>query len=108
VESHQTNSLNSAENAALVDEIARLAPKAKAGHFDELHDTNGSLRSHWKTFFNQLGPSGLTDLDQRTTELTRQVRENGITYNIYADELLTVSLGRKFSQGYCNAQNFLK
>jgi uncharacterized circularly permuted ATP-grasp superfamily protein/uncharacterized alpha-E superfamily protein len=78
--------LNSAENAALVDEIARLAPKAKAGHFDELHDTNGSLRPHWKTFFNQLGPSGLTDLDQRTTEVTRQVRENGITYNIYADE----------------------
>lgn len=82
----QSNLLNSAVSTTLVDEIARLAPRAKDGHFEELRDINGSLRPHWKTFFEQLEPSGLIDLDQRTLELARQVRENGITYNVYADE----------------------
>ena len=83
---YQTNSLNSEANPALVDEIVRLAPKAKEGHFDELRGNNASLLAHWKAFFEQLEPYGLTDLDQRTIELARQVRENGITYNVYADE----------------------
>lgn len=86
MESPQANSLNSATISSLAEEIARLAPKSKAGHFDELHSSSGSLHPHWKIFFEQLEPSGLTDLDQRTIELTRQIRENGITYNVYADE----------------------
>jgi uncharacterized circularly permuted ATP-grasp superfamily protein/uncharacterized alpha-E superfamily protein len=69
-----------------VEDIVRLTPKAKDGHFDELRGNSSSLLPHWKTFFEQLGPSGLSDLDQRTLELNRQVRDNGITYNVYADE----------------------
>ena len=69
-----------------MDDITRLAPKANEGHFDELRGNDSELLPHWKTFFEQLGPSGLSDLDQRTLELDRQVKENGITYNVYADE----------------------
>ena len=69
-----------------MDDITRLAPKASEGHFDELRGNGIELLPHWKTFFEQLEPSGLSDLDQRTLELDRQVRENGITYNVYADE----------------------
>jgi len=74
------------KNTSLADEVAKLAPKAQAGHFDELRDSSNNLLKHWKTFFEQLEPTGLADLDQRTHELNRQIRENGITYNVYADE----------------------
>jgi len=40
----------------------------------------------WQTFFDQLGTTGLDDLDRRTQTLARQVRDNGITYNVYASQ----------------------
>lgn len=72
--------------SSVIDEVARLSPKAQEGHFDELRGNTGMLLPHWQTFFQQLEPAGLADLDQRTTELNRQIRDNGITYNVYADE----------------------
>lgn len=72
--------------SSLAEEVTQLAPLAKEGHFDELHQNDSALADHWKTFFEQLEPTGLADLDQKTQELNRQVRENGITYNVYADE----------------------
>ena len=86
MDSSQANPLKSTATPSLVEDIIHLAPKAKDGHFDELRGHSSSLLPHWKTFFEQLGPSGLSDLDQRTLELNRQVRDNGITYNVYADE----------------------
>ncbi len=44
------------------------------------------LAPTWRTFFEQLGPTGLDDLDRRTQTLARQVRDNGITYNVYASQ----------------------
>ena len=44
-----------------------------------------TLTPAWKTFFDQLGAKGLDDLDRRTQTLARQVQDNGITYNLYAD-----------------------
>ena len=73
-------------SASLIDEVTTLAPKAQEGHYDELRAHSDTLAPHWKTFFEQLEPTGLADLDQRTQELNRQIRENGITYNVYADE----------------------
>jgi uncharacterized circularly permuted ATP-grasp superfamily protein/uncharacterized alpha-E superfamily protein len=73
-------------SASLREEVARLSPKAQSGHFDELRGNTSDLLSHWSVFFEQLEPTGLADLDLRTHELNRQVRENGITYNVYADE----------------------
>lgn len=82
---YQANPSNS-EYTSLAEEVRQLAPLAKDGHFDELHRNSSNLADHWKTFFDQLEPGGLTDLDQKTQELNRQIRENGITYNVYADE----------------------
>ncbi len=82
----QTQSFKTTPPASLLDEISRLSPKAQAGHFDELRGNGEGLLAHWQTFFAQLEPTGLADLDQRTQELDRQVRDNGITYNVYADE----------------------
>jgi uncharacterized circularly permuted ATP-grasp superfamily protein/uncharacterized alpha-E superfamily protein len=44
------------------------------------------LASPWRTFFEHLGSSGIDDLDRRTQTLARQVRDNGITYNVYASQ----------------------
>lgn len=45
-----------------------------------------NLSPVWQTFFEQLGDTGLRDLDRRTQTLARQVRDNGITYNVYASQ----------------------
>ena len=85
MDSSQTNP-STTQYASLAEEVAQLAALAKAGHFDELHRDDSLLADHWKVFFDQLEPTGLADLDQKTQELNRQIRENGITYNVYADE----------------------
>ncbi len=75
-----------------------LAHPADSGHFDELQGICSpavastakaiaeDLSSPWRTFFEQLGNTGLDDLDRRTQTLARQVRDNGITYNVYASQ----------------------
>jgi len=70
---------------------ASLAPWAQAGHYDELRGgaRAGAIDSPpcppWQCFFDALGFEGLKDLNRRTVNLQRQVRDNGITYNVYAD-----------------------
>jgi uncharacterized circularly permuted ATP-grasp superfamily protein/uncharacterized alpha-E superfamily protein len=68
---------------------AALAPPAAAGHFDELRGGQFAAQSSpavpWARFFENLGREGFSDLHRRTVNLQRQVRDNGITYNVYAD-----------------------
>jgi uncharacterized circularly permuted ATP-grasp superfamily protein/uncharacterized alpha-E superfamily protein len=59
----------------MVEHEATLAPEAEP-----------DLSPAWQTFFDQLGSTGLDDLDRRTQTLARQVRDNGITYNVYASQ----------------------
>jgi uncharacterized circularly permuted ATP-grasp superfamily protein/uncharacterized alpha-E superfamily protein len=63
----------------------RAAP-ARPGHYDELRDDDGRLRPAWNAFFAQLGQPGLADLERRAENVGRQIREDGVTYNIYSDE----------------------
>ena len=44
-----------------------------------------SLSPTWTTFFNFLGSDGFHDLNHRTANLRRQIKDNGVTYNVYAD-----------------------
>jgi uncharacterized circularly permuted ATP-grasp superfamily protein/uncharacterized alpha-E superfamily protein len=79
-----------------------LAPPAAPGHFDELRGAataiaelsqasarvrppRAPLAAPWARFFDKLGPGGFADLKRRTVNLERQVRDNGISYNVYAD-----------------------
>ena len=82
---------------------AALAPPAASGHYDELRGGVSAplaeghsppvtvVGSHalptrpWSRFFENLGSEGFADLNRRTAELHRQVRDNGVTYNVYAD-----------------------
>ena len=80
-----------------------LAAPAAAGHFDELRGSRSGLAgpdsetlsgaganrdrmaAPWTQFFGSLRSDGLGDLNQRAASLARQIRDNGVTYNVYAD-----------------------
>ena len=63
------------------------AQAASPGHLDELRDPDtGGLRTHWAEFFGHVGLEGMGDLNRRAQSLARQIRDNGVTYNVYADE----------------------
>lgn len=53
------------------------------GHYDELRDGAGQLREPWAQFASHLG-CPLGDLDRRQAILAQQIREDGVTYNIYS------------------------
>ncbi|UST75005.1 circularly permuted type 2 ATP-grasp protein [Pseudomonas siliginis] len=56
-----------------------------AGTYHELLDGSGAVRSHWQRLFDQLQRSSPAQLVQRQALLARQIQENGVTYNVYAD-----------------------
>ena len=52
---------------------------------DEVYDSDG-LRKPYQGFFRSLGSQARsTGLDQLQADLARTIRDNGITYNVYAD-----------------------
>ncbi|MBM7061250.1 circularly permuted type 2 ATP-grasp protein [Pseudomonas sp. UL073] len=53
--------------------------------YHELLRADGSLRPHWQRLFRQLERSGAAQLRQRQALVARQIQENGVTYNVYAD-----------------------
>ena len=71
--------------------LRQHAQAAPEGHWDELRNRL-STAAHtaqppgllWSDFVERLGPEGLAGLNARLANLRRQVHDNGITYNIYA------------------------
>jgi uncharacterized circularly permuted ATP-grasp superfamily protein/uncharacterized alpha-E superfamily protein len=55
------------------------------GTYHELLDDSGAVRPHWRRLFDQLQRSTPAQLAQRQALLARQIQENGVTYNVYAD-----------------------
>jgi uncharacterized circularly permuted ATP-grasp superfamily protein/uncharacterized alpha-E superfamily protein len=67
------------------------AQAAPEGHWDELRNRLSSAAAQtqppgllWSDFMESLGPEGLAGLNARMANLRRQVHDNGITYNVYA------------------------
>jgi len=58
---------------------------APAARYDEMLAAPGTPRPHWRRLFEQLAGTPPEALRERVQWVQRQVRENGITYNIYAD-----------------------
>lgn len=82
---------------------ALASPAAAPGHFDELRDCMSAgghqsddatdliagcapITGAWSQFFTSSGADGLGSMPQRSVNLARQIRDNGVTYNVYADE----------------------
>lgn len=87
------------EKSGLTTSVKDIALESRAiqGHFDELRGTTLSvsatpkaasdhLTDTWAQFFQLFPGTGAKDLDQRTLSLARQIRDNGVSYNVYADE----------------------
>ncbi|TAL93396.1 MAG: hypothetical protein EPN73_21900, partial [Paraburkholderia sp.] len=73
-------------NAGLADALAVLrALPVREGHWDEMRDASGVLREPWRWFFELLGEDGIAGLDQDAASIARQIRDNDISYNVYAD-----------------------
>ncbi|HEY3599901.1 MAG TPA: circularly permuted type 2 ATP-grasp protein [Paraburkholderia sp.] len=69
------------------DALALLrALPVREGHWDELRDASGVLREPWRRFFELLGDDGVAGLETRTASVAQQIRDNDISYNVYADK----------------------
>jgi len=58
---------------------ANAVPRAARARGD------ADMSTAWRHFFQELGPNGFADLPERARSLARQIRDNGVTYNVYAD-----------------------
>jgi hypothetical protein len=64
---------------------AGSAPEAPHPPPEAPSATDDTLSPEWTRFFDFLGTDGFYDLNHRTANLRRQIRDNGVTYNVYAD-----------------------
>jgi uncharacterized circularly permuted ATP-grasp superfamily protein/uncharacterized alpha-E superfamily protein len=53
--------------------------------YDELFEAANTPRAHWKPVIEQLGAWPAERMRERLQSVLGQVRENGVTYNVYAD-----------------------
>lgn len=58
---------------------------AQSGRYDELLAAAHQPRAHWHAFLHALAGRGSGSLADTLALTEREVRENGITYNVYAD-----------------------
>jgi uncharacterized circularly permuted ATP-grasp superfamily protein/uncharacterized alpha-E superfamily protein len=58
---------------------------APAGRFDELLAAPGQPRPHWDAFVRALAERSEREVGDTLSLTERQIREHGITYNVYAD-----------------------
>ncbi len=89
--------------SASVQHLLEIIEGAPAGHWDELRGgvsvkpgqgTDSifgaifqptQVTPHWADFLSHLGASGIQSLPARHDSMMRQVRDNGMTYNVYAN-----------------------
>jgi uncharacterized circularly permuted ATP-grasp superfamily protein/uncharacterized alpha-E superfamily protein len=53
--------------------------------FDELAAPEGVVREHWKKLAHAYDELGIEKMEQRSREIGQELRDNGVTYNIYSD-----------------------
>ncbi len=67
--------------------VAELIPSTRplAGAWDEIHVDDTTIRPAWRTYFQSLGEMTVAELSLRWDEAKRILRDNGVSYNVYAD-----------------------
>ncbi|HYR35317.1 MAG TPA: molybdopterin oxidoreductase, partial [Burkholderiales bacterium] len=53
--------------------------------YDELFEAPQTTRAHWRPLIEQLAAWPAERMRERLHSVHEQVRENGVTYNVYAD-----------------------
>src|SRR6187551_3793510 len=59
----------------------------RGGRFDEMLAPSGAPRRHWDAFLRAFAARQRgADIGETLSLVEREIRENGVTYNVYADE----------------------
>ena len=58
---------------------------ALAGRYDELLAAPREPRAHWQAFLEAMSARGVLEIGATLSMMEREIRDNGITYNVYAD-----------------------
>ena len=58
---------------------------AESDTYDELWLDNDQIRPHWQPLIQTLEKMGPDELERCRQEAHRQLRENGVTYNVHSD-----------------------
>ena len=58
---------------------------ARDGRYDELLSEPGLPRPQWDTFLRSLAAREGPEIGETLAQMEREIRENGVTYNVYAD-----------------------
>jgi uncharacterized circularly permuted ATP-grasp superfamily protein len=53
--------------------------------YEEMLGEDGNLRPFWQTFFQSFTQLGPEEIANRSQDVSRFLKENGVTYNIYGD-----------------------
>ena len=53
--------------------------------YDDLFGSNPGLQQNWKTYFTSFSNLGNEEIINRSQDMMRFLKENGVTYNIYGD-----------------------
>jgi uncharacterized circularly permuted ATP-grasp superfamily protein/uncharacterized alpha-E superfamily protein len=65
--------------------VSEVAEPVSASRFDELRDTNGQVRPHWRAFARTLTSLSPEEFERRQASARATVQDNGVTYNVYDD-----------------------
>ena len=68
----------------MLEEMLKSYPDSD-GRFDELFEAPRTPRAHWSRFFGALTRTSAEDINARLAAAERQIRDSGVTYNVYAD-----------------------
>ncbi len=55
------------------------------GSYNEISPDNGPLTPEWQSFFSTVRQLGIHEIQNRSSDILRMLKENGVTYNIYND-----------------------
>ena len=58
---------------------------APAGRYDELLAAPNQPRPHWEDFIRAMAARDVPEIGETLSMMEREIRDNGITYNVYAD-----------------------
>ena len=53
--------------------------------YNEMLGKDGTLRPHWEAFFQSFNQMGNAEMQTRNGEISRLLKENGVTYNVIGD-----------------------
>ncbi len=71
--------------AAAAEPLAAAGPQAPAAATTPTTPSTQAPAPHWRQFFNTLGTAGWADLAARSQRVQHRVRDDGATYNVYAE-----------------------